>query len=160
MRSLELTRSSSDKGCYELPGVGSVRFPRRWRNEVVIEVPGRPGWRSNGRGLTRGVSEAIDPDGRVMATFAVADRRIEHAGRAFAIEGGRIGMTKSRSPYVLAEEGRELVRFEPRTLGRKPIGVELLDELVDPQLVLFAAYAVHLVGLRNQVHAGAGDTPV
>ena len=160
MRETQISRDPENKGRWVLPDVGAVRFPRRWRNEVLIEVPGELPWKSNGKAVSKGISEAVDTGGQVRATFdrRTGEDRIIYGDRELLITGGETSWTKRRSPYALTEGGRELISFESVAWGRRPIDVTIADEAAvaaDPLLILFAAYAAHLLCTRPRMLSSA-----
>jgi hypothetical protein len=160
VRETQISRDPENKGRWVLPDVGAVRFPRRWKNEVLIEVPGELPWKSNGKALSKGTSEAVDTGGQVRATFhrEGGAGRITYGDRGLAVTGGETSWTERRSPLALTEGGRELISFESVAWGRRPIRVTIADEravAADPQLILFGAYAAHLLCTRPQMLSAA-----
>jgi hypothetical protein len=128
-----------------LPTFGIVRFPKTPTGEVVISVPGETEWRiSGGRPLLHPAWQAVEPQGRVMATLTRNDQRVVYGDRELTLRFKPATFLKGAGPWVVSENGSEFFRIPRRYWGRKRIVVTIVDEQAarsDPRLTLFLAWS-------------------
>jgi len=153
MPDFELTRTREDRDRYELEGVGTLRLEGMFSTRATAEAAGQQ-WQIGRRGFWR-QRQVPDAAGVVVGTF---DRRLRGGG-ALTWEGRELVLERAsvwRERYALVEGERELVLYEARSWGKRPVTVTIDDPgALDPGLLLFGAFVA-----RSLAHdsASAGST--
>jgi hypothetical protein len=156
IRELELTRSPNDRRLYSLEGIGTIRRDGGiFSNSFIAEATGHS-WRFAGRGFMHRVLEATTPDGRVVGTFIGKEirkgGRLDWRTRRLALRPASL----VREKYALTEGNCDIILFEGRAWGRRPVKVSLLQgDEVEPGLVLFAAFVVNRLAVKASSTAGS-----
>jgi len=155
MTELTLVRDPDDNHAYALPTFGRVRLPHTPRGEVVIEVPGEVAWRiSGGRPRLHPIWQAVEPDSAVVATVEYHDRRIICGERELVMNSRAATFLKGPGPWIVSEQGREIVSFTRRDWGHRPVTVMIMDEQAvrsDPRLTLLAAWSANMLSRSTGV---------
>ncbi len=153
MPGVELTRSPEDHSLYVLEGVGTLRLEGLFASRATAEAGGRR-WSIARRGFWRQL-QATDPTGAVVGTF---DGRLRGGG-TLTWDGRELALRRAsvwRERYALADGDDELVLYEARSWGKRPVTVTLDDPgALDPGMLLFGAFVA-----RSLAHdtASAGST--
>jgi hypothetical protein len=142
MTELELKRTPGDRRLYALEGIGTLRLLGLASRTAIAETADGS-WRIARRGFWRRVVEATDAAGAVVGEFTPHSRRrggtLRWAGRELALRPA----SRWRERYALADGDRELVIFDGKGWGRRPVKLTLDDAAtIPPALLLFAAYVV------------------
>jgi hypothetical protein len=155
MTELELARTPDDRRLYELEGVGTLRLQGFGSRSAVAEAGGRS-WQVARRGFWGRRVEATDAAGSVAGEF---EPRVVRRGGAlrWGAEYFELRPASSwRERYALAAGDRELAVLEGKGWGRRPVKVSVEDEVIEPGLLLFAAFVVRGLAEDASGSAGAG----
>lgn len=157
MSELEVSRDIADKRRFTLSSVGTVTHGKVWNSETMLEAPGHPVWRVTNTKLFKPVFVAVDPDDVEQARFNLKRLELTVGERALRLEQTPAGWVKRQGDHRLVMDGRDLVGFEPRPWGRRPVRVTVHDEqlLGDPMLLLFAAFAADRYSAWRATQGGA-----
>jgi hypothetical protein len=154
MAELELARSPDDRRLYEISGVGTLRFSGLFSRRATAEA-GATTWYLDRRGLWQTVIEASDATGTIVGAFA--PRTLRRGGSLcwgdcdFDLRPA--SLWKER--YALGDDDREFVLLDAKAWGKRPVKITIDEHgLVDPGLLLFAAFAVRQ--LADDASAAAG----
>jgi hypothetical protein len=149
MTELKLIRDPDDNRAYVLPTFGRVRLPHTPWGEVVIEVQGAAERRvSGGKPRLHPIWQAAEPDRGAVATLEYHDRRIICGERELVMNSEGATLLKGPGPWVVSEQGREIVSFTRRDWGRRPVTVTIMDEQAirsEPRLILLAAWSANML---------------
>jgi hypothetical protein len=157
MADLELTRSRDDRRLYEIAGVGTLRFGGLFSRRATAEA-GAAAWSFDRRGVFRTTIEASDATGFVVGSFA--PRKLRRGGslrwgdRDFELRPASMW----RERYALGDHDRELAVLDAKSWGKRPVKITV-DELslVEPGLLLFAAFAVRQLAEDASANAGGAS---
>ncbi len=137
---LELRRADGDRRLYLLDGVGTLRLTGFFARSAVAEADGRR-WSFGRSGFWRNVIRASEASEVGVGEF---EPRTFKRGGPLRWESRRLTLSPAslwRSRYALVEDGRELATLDSKGWGRRPVAVTV-GEVVDPGLLLFAAFVV------------------
>src|SRR3954454_16411001 len=155
MAQLELTRRRDDRRLYEIGGVGTLRFEGLFARRATAEA-GATTWSFARRGRWQSAIDASDATGAVVGSFA--PRKLRRGGTlrwgdgAFEVRPA----SRWRERYALADGHRELAVLDAKGWGRRPVRLTVDDPgLMDPGLLLFAAFAVRQLAEDAGANAGA-----
>jgi hypothetical protein len=154
MAELELTRSRDDRRLYEIAGVGTLRFGGLFSRRATAEAGGA-GWSFDRRSVWQTTIEASDASGAVVGSFAPRTLRRGGALRwgDRDLELRPASMWTER--YALSDDDRELAVLDGKSWGKRPVRITVdAPGLVEPGLLLFAAFAVR--ALAEDASASAG----
>ncbi|MDX6398958.1 MAG: hypothetical protein QOJ43_2366 [Gaiellaceae bacterium] len=159
MTEIELTRAPTDRRLYLLDGVGAVRLEGWSGRKATAEADGRR-WGFARRGFWQRAIQATDETGAVVGEFTPKSIRrggkLRWGARELVLEP--VGL---RERYALSEQDRDLARLDAKGWGRRPVKITLADpHAIDPGLLLFAAFVVHLLAGDSMTAASAGSTAV
>ena len=155
MIELALTRSADDRRRYELVGYGSIRRPR-WLSRTVEIQTGDGVVRTTKQSPTGKFASLSEGAGSVVAEYE-RTRWTNHGGTVswrglpfdLAVE------SQWRRRYLLSRDDRELLRVTCRGWGKTPAAVEVLDNSLEPGLVLFTTWLVQTFVEMDSSSAGA-----
>lgn len=142
MAELDLTRSREDRRLYEIAGVGTLRFRGLFSRRAAAEA-GAEAWFFDRRGMLQTTIEASDAAGAVVGSFA--PRKLRRGGPlrwgTRDCELRPASMWTER--YALADQDLELAVLDAKGWGKRPVRITVDEpDLVEPGLLLFAAFAV------------------
>jgi hypothetical protein len=155
MTELELHRVPGDQRLYALGTLGTLRLDGLWRTGATAKAGART-WRLRQTALWRRGIEATDAAGTATGSFEGRDLRrggtLRWEGRELALRPASVW----RERYALVDGDRELVAFDGKGWGSRPVRVSLLDPApLDPGLLLFSAYVVHRLAVDASSVAGS-----
>jgi hypothetical protein len=160
MTDFELTRASGDRRLFSIPGVGTLRDDGfRAGTTTATSADGDASWTLSKHGFWRRTIRASDAVGTVIGEFT---------GRTFS-RGGRLwwdgremtidATSTWRSRFALVEDGRDLVVFDAKGWGRRPVLMAVEEPgAVEPGLLLFATFVVRRVASDSSSDGGAAST--
>jgi hypothetical protein len=141
---LELVRSKGDRRLYELADVGTLRLEGIFGRSAIAEADSER-WTLRRRLWTSGI-DASDGTGATVGEFTT---------KLFG-SGGKLHW---RERYALVEGERELVLFDVKPWGRRPVFVRVEPAAqVDSGLLLFAVFVVRVVAADDSVGATTAAT--
>ena len=160
MTELELTRTPHDRRRYALEGIGTVRLTGLFSRDASAEGAGDR-WTFSRRGFWRRGIDALDADGAIVGAFVPRDIRrggtLRWAGREFTLRP--VSVLQER--YALSEDERDLVLLDGKGWGGRPVRVSLTHpDTVEPGLLLFAAFVVHVLAVDASGSAGGSTAAV
>lgn len=159
MTELELTRVPKERRLYRLGGIGTIRLGGLFGRSAAAAAEGRQ-WCFASRGFWQRAIEATDAAGTVVGEFRPRDIRrggkLRWGARELALQPVSL-----RERYVLSEGDRDLVHLDGKGWGRRPVKITLADpSAIEPGLLLFAAFVVHLLAGDSVNGASAGSAAV
>lgn len=154
MIELALTRSRDDRRLYEVGGVGTLRFEGFLSRRATAET-GAHAWSFDRGGFRHRTIKASDATGAIVGSF---DPRTLRRGGSLRWDDRDFELPPASmwtERYALVHHDRELAVLDAKSWGKRPVKITI-DEpsLVDPGLLLFAAFAVRQ--LADDASATAG----
>jgi hypothetical protein len=157
---LELRRTSGDRRVYALEGVGTLRLLGLAARTATAEAGDRR-WTFGRRRFWQRSVQATDERGTVTGEF---EPRSLRRGGTVRWEGRELALRPAsswRERYALANGERELALLDGKGWGRAPVKVTVDDAaLVEPGLLLFAAFIVRRLAADASAAAGGGTAAV
>ncbi len=153
VRELELTRAEGDRRRFDLAGVGSVRREGFGESRYALAAVDGVVLSVARRGILRRCTEATGPDGVVVGRF---EPRALRRGGSLWFRGRELALRPSsawRERYALLDGERELAHLDVRGWGRRPVMVAVVDDGLEPALLLFATIAAR--GLADDASSAA-----
>jgi hypothetical protein len=149
---LELVRSTGDRRLYELADVGTLRLEGIFSRSAIAEANSER-WTLRRRLWTSGI-DASDTTGATVGEFTTklfgSGGRVHWHGREFTLRRASVW----RERYALAEGERELVLFDVKPWGRRPVYIRLeTSAQLDAGLLLFAIFVARAVASDDTVGA-------
>jgi hypothetical protein len=142
MSASELICDPADDRLWVLHGVGTLRRTGRMSRAATAEAAGgrswqivRHGWVRTGFRATDGTGAAV---GELQDTLMRRGERLRWGDRELALrpDGRR------RGGYELLDGERRLVTMTPKRPHKRALDIGLVDEALDPGLLLFVAFIV------------------
>ena len=157
MADLELTRSGDDRRLYAITGIGSLRFGGLFSRRATAQAGGVT-WAFGRRGVLQATMEASDAAGTTVGSFT--PRALRRGGSlrwgTRDLQLRPASMWTER--YALADHDRELAVLDAGGWGRRLVTITLDDpDLVEPGLLLFAAFAVRQLADDGSATAGGAS---
>jgi hypothetical protein len=154
---LELVRSSRGRRLYELADIGTLRLEGTFSRRAIAEANSER-WTVRRRLWTGGI-DASDATGATVGDFTTklfgSGGKLQWHGRAFSLRRASVW----RERYALAERERELVLFDVKPWGRRPVYVRLEPSAeLDAGLLLFAIFVVRAVASDDTAGATTAAT--
>jgi hypothetical protein len=154
---LELVRSKGDRRLYELADVGTLRLEGIFGRSAIAEADSER-WTLRRRLWTSGI-DASDGTGATVGEFTTklfgSGGKLHWRGREFTLRRASVW----RERYALVEGERELVLFDVKPWGRRPVFVRVEPAAqVDSGLLLFAVFVVRVVAADDSVGATTAAT--
>lgn len=144
---LKMTRDPNDVHVWELPTFGRVRLPPKPWGELLVFVPGRPEWTVSK--AERHTYQAVE-NGAAVATADHFAQSIVSGAREWIIPKAPMRTFRGLGPWIVLEQGREIITFARREWGWRPPGVAIIDEAAaraDPRLTLLAAWTANRLSI-------------
>jgi len=153
----ELVRSTRDRRLYELADIGTLRLEGIFSRNAIAEANSER-WTLRRRLWTTGI-DASDATGATAGEFTSkllgSGGSLRWHGREFTLRRASVW----RERYALAEGERELVLFDVKPWGRRPVYIRVEPSAqVDAGLLLFAVFVVRAVAGDDAVGATTAAT--
>ena len=153
----ELTRTPGDRRLYAIEGIGTLRLIG-FAARTAIAESANGSWRIAGHGFWRRVIQATDQVGVLVGEFE--PRAVRRGGtlrwgdRTFTLRPA----STWRERYALVDGDHELAIVDGKGWGRRPVRA-IVDHAapVEPGLLLFATFVVHMLATEAINTAGAAS---